>query len=195
MFFLKSFQISENPFGYPKVFSDMLWRVASVYTSIAKCVLNQGSSCLTVRGSIEINKMSNTFFKILEEMHNEERNFPFLSDYGCKWCILTTKIYLKLKGTTTHTKARFFNLNVKSVLFYGVETWRSRKEGGYRYRQKYKPSSILASEELRKSSGQIYTVNNVDLKLWQRTNQHPASWRLHHRSGTLREKQQVHLQD
>lgn len=81
--------------------------------------------------------------------------------------------YLQLKNiwsskvVSTRTKIRLFNSNVKSVLLYGAETWRTTKTTT-------KKVQTFINSCLRRIL-QIHwpdTISNADL--WQRTNQLPA---------------------
>ena len=70
----------------------------------------------------------------------------------------------KSRQLNTKTKLRFFNSNVKSVLLYGSETWRTTKNN-------IRKVQTLINGCLRKILGIFWpeTINNNDL--WQRTEQ------------------------
>ncbi|VDP58431.1 unnamed protein product [Schistosoma margrebowiei] len=81
--------------------------------------------------------------------------------------------YLKLrniwnsKQLSTNTKIRIFNTNVKKVLLYGVETWRTTKA----IIQKIQ---VFINSCLRKILGICWPDTISNNVLWERTNQIPA---------------------
>nr|KAG5693287.1 hypothetical protein BaRGS_011608 [Batillaria attramentaria] len=71
------------------------------------------------------------------------------------------------KTISAHTKIRLFNSNVKSVLLYGAETWRTTKTT-IRKVQTFINSCLRRILQIRWPD----TISNIDL--WQRTHQLPA---------------------
>nr|KAG5687076.1 hypothetical protein BaRGS_017094 [Batillaria attramentaria] len=73
-------------------------------------------------------------------------------------------------------KIRIFNSNVKSVLLYGSETWRTTKTGSHRLQ----PSSTDASATFSTSDTPL-VITNQDL--WERTRQVPIEQEIKKRNG------------
>nr|KAG5689204.1 hypothetical protein BaRGS_014860 [Batillaria attramentaria] len=71
------------------------------------------------------------------------------------------------KTISAHTKIRLFNSNVRSVLLYGAETWRTTKTT-IRKVQTFINSCLRRILQIRWPD----TISNIDL--WQRTHQLPA---------------------
>ncbi|MEE4247398.1 MAG: reverse transcriptase domain-containing protein [Kangiellaceae bacterium] len=87
---------------------------------------------------------------------------------------ITLRNIWKSRQITTRTKLRLFNSNVKSVLLYGAETWRTIKSTTNRI-QTFINSCLRKILRIHWPE----TINNKDL--WQRTNQLPAKQELRRR--------------
>ncbi|VDP47211.1 unnamed protein product [Schistosoma margrebowiei] len=86
------------------------------------------------------------------------------------WIGKAREIYLQLKNSkqlSTNTKVRIFNTNVKTVLLYGAETWRTTKV----IIQKIQVFIISCLRKILQIRWPDTISNNV---LWERTNQIPA---------------------
>ena len=87
---------------------------------------------------------------------------------------ITLRNIWKSRQITTRTKLRLFNSNVKSVLLYGAETWRTIKTTTNRI-QTFINSCLRKILRIHWPE----TISNKDL--WQRTNQLPAEQELRRR--------------
>ncbi|VDP24493.1 unnamed protein product [Schistosoma margrebowiei] len=78
-------------------------------------------------------------------------------------------VYLQLKNIwnskqlSTNTKVRIFNTNVKTVLLYGVETWRTTKAI-------IQKAQVFIDSCLRKTLRIRWLDNISNNLLWERTN-------------------------
>ena len=68
---------------------------------------------------------------------------------------------------TSNTKVRFFNTNVKAVLLYGAETWRTTAATTKRVQ-------VFINSCLRKILHIRWPDTIRNKELWERTNQLPA---------------------